>query len=123
MHIKRKRRDDPQFLVGAAVLGPGIVAGVVRDVVSVDETHELPGAADRGSVLIVEVDVRFGFEVNFSAFREVIAPVGAVVGLLKSSRPRSLATGTASGSAPQPMLKGRMSDSSASWRSSKVTPS
>ena len=83
MHIKRERRDDPQFLVGAAVLGPGIVVGVIRDVVSVDETHELPSTADCGSILIVEVDVRFGFEATFGTLSKAIAPLRAIVGFVE----------------------------------------
>ena len=80
MDTQGECRDDPQFLVGAAVLGVSVVAGVIRDIVAVDEVHELPGPTDRGSVLVVEVNVGFGVEVSFRAFREAIAPIGAVVG-------------------------------------------
>jgi hypothetical protein len=83
MHTQGECRDDPQFLVSTAALGVSVVAGVIRDIVAVDEVHELPGPTDRGAVLVVEVNVGFRVEVSFRAFREAIAPIGAVVGFVK----------------------------------------
>jgi hypothetical protein len=60
-----------------------VVAGVIGDIVAVNEAHELPGTADCGSVLVVEVNVGFGIEVSFSASRKAIAPIGAVVGFIE----------------------------------------